>query len=436
MKKWSVLIAALILFAAVTDSGSGSHSGNFNDLTRGMILGTNLAGDYQFSPDGDRKVFNPGTNWSTVTNPWNPKFLTDLQTANYKIIRFMDWQSTNWSGLVQWNQRTKKHDNQFNAGEFQGDDIALEWMIDLCNRLSAHMWICMPHGASDEFILKFAQAVKYGTKSDGEPYTSAQVAPVNPPLRSDLKIFVEYSNETWNGTFADRNGKGGQYTYVNARGESQNMPGANVFYKGQAFHARRTIQVYQQWKKVFGTSPRIVRVLSSYGNEDLARHMLNSVFASSKYNPNNLYPDIFAVAPYIGSGQNGAAPGIVSKWDGWMNALFSDGGAIGKFKKVVNEWNDHHAGNRIVLCAYEGGAHFFGDSENPDAFHNRPESKICYEHMLNKYKVEFAVFLHFVHCSTVNANEAWGAKRAYGDNNDFKYVALKNYINNNQGTFQ
>lgn len=109
--------------------------------------------------------------------------------------------------------------------------------------------------------------------------------------------------------------------------------------------------------------------------------MINSVFASSKYNPNNLYPDVFAVAPYIGSGQNGAASGIVSQWDGWMNALFSDGGAVGKFKKVVNEWNNHHADNRMVLCAYEGGAHFFGDSENPDAFHNRPESKTCYEHM-------------------------------------------------------
>jgi hypothetical protein len=45
-----------------------------------------------------------------------------------------------------------------------------------------------------------AQLVTYG--SDGtNPYTSAQANPVYPPLKSNLRVYVEYSNELWNFAF-------------------------------------------------------------------------------------------------------------------------------------------------------------------------------------------------------------------------------------------
>ena len=90
----------------------------------------------------------------------------------------MDWQRTNDSAIVEWTDRPTLRDH---SQAIEG--VALEYMIRLCNRLSVEPWFCMPHAASDDFVRRFAQMVK---------------ADLSPALR----VHIEYSNECWNGRFA------------------------------------------------------------------------------------------------------------------------------------------------------------------------------------------------------------------------------------------
>lgn len=55
-------------------------------------------------------------------------------------------------------------------------------MIQLCNLLGAAPWFSLPYAATDDYILQFAQLVKA-------------------TLRADVPIYLEYSNEVWNGLF-------------------------------------------------------------------------------------------------------------------------------------------------------------------------------------------------------------------------------------------
>src|SRR5262245_16374110 len=69
-------------------------------------------------------------------NPWNPHFLKEI--AIYRSLRFMDWDNTNNSERERWSQRPPKSAAKQNP-------VAYEWMIDLCNRTGADMWVTVPH---------------------------------------------------------------------------------------------------------------------------------------------------------------------------------------------------------------------------------------------------------------------------------------------------
>ena len=84
-------------------SGSGNTGGSSSGglQTTGMIVGTNHSGDAQWNSAGlNTRLFRTGiTNWGAESNPWDSTTLSDLSAGNYKVTRFMDWQSTNWSPL-------------------------------------------------------------------------------------------------------------------------------------------------------------------------------------------------------------------------------------------------------------------------------------------------------------------------------------------------
>ena len=74
---------------------------------------------------------------------------------------------------------------------------AWEYAVRLANETNTDMWICVPVAATDDYIAKLAQLIRYG--SDGtNPYTSPEANPVWAPLNPGLKVYVEFSNEVWN----------------------------------------------------------------------------------------------------------------------------------------------------------------------------------------------------------------------------------------------
>src|SRR5262245_24792127 len=92
------------------------------------------------------RLILPGHEKTHEKDPFHPDFLKRWQ--GFAVFRFMDWQRTNDSKLAEWADRTtlEHHSQALNGG------VALELMIDLCNRQKVDPWFCMPHLASDDFV--------------------------------------------------------------------------------------------------------------------------------------------------------------------------------------------------------------------------------------------------------------------------------------------
>ena len=82
----------------------------------------------------------------------------------------MDWQHTNAQTDVTWNDRKQIRHRTY------ARVVPIEHMLTLSNIVGADPWFCMPHTANDDYIRNFAQLA------------------LN-TLRSDLRVYVEHSNE-------------------------------------------------------------------------------------------------------------------------------------------------------------------------------------------------------------------------------------------------
>ena len=103
-------------------------------------------------------------------------------------------------------------------------------MVALANAAGRDLWINVPHLATDDFITKLAQLVRFG--SDGvNPYTNAVANPVYPPLNPNRQVFVEYSNEIWSNGDSFSQGNWAQ-EQANALGISKPQFNARRFCQG------------------------------------------------------------------------------------------------------------------------------------------------------------------------------------------------------------
>ncbi|MDB5360648.1 MAG: Fibronectin type domain protein [Rhodospirillales bacterium] len=140
----------------------------------------------------------------------------ELFNAHYKAllsyftgIRFMDYLAMTGNKLSTWSERSLPSDatqDQLVSGwGWQGKGGALEYLVALANETGKDAWINVPLYADDDYVIRLAQLLAYG--SDGKnPYTSRQANPTYPPLNANLKIYVEYSNELWNAHYPQQAG--------------------------------------------------------------------------------------------------------------------------------------------------------------------------------------------------------------------------------------
>ncbi len=140
-----------------------------------------------------------GSGWHPIGTALSDYIIDRLQ--HFTTIRTMqtggnqDYSTgtdTVWTGRTKpWSCQTRSSD----AGRFGG--VAIENLIGMANQAYKDLWINIPFRADDDYILKMAQTLRYG--SDGiNPYTSTQSSPVFPPLNPNLKLYVEHGNEIWN----------------------------------------------------------------------------------------------------------------------------------------------------------------------------------------------------------------------------------------------
>lgn len=333
----------------------------------------------------------PGINWSTAygagtagladTNIWNATFLAELQP--YSVLRFMDWANINWSELTSWAQRRLATADNYEAyidatttGPNPG--VAYEWQIDLANRTSSDLWICIPAKATDDFCTQLATLIKN-------------------KLQSARRVYVEYSNETWNDLF-------GQKQYTIDQGVAAGLPGSNTFYKGQSFVVKRSLQIFDLFQAVFGADAmgtRVVRVFAYGGNLDTGRQALHDVYQSPSLNATLQTIDMLALAPYIGSSLDGSSPTIQTQFHAAVDTL--DG------NEVAQAVADKNTFGIAQLGAYEGGQHLLLNSKvwtmNPAIYDE-------YRYMLDKWGSHFSLFMHYTHTGTwtdAADKSSWGA---------------------------
>lgn len=129
-------------------------------------------------------------------DPFLPEFLDFCRP--FHCLRFMGWAGTNNSTEEHWTDRKRPsfYTMVAEAGDpdaiwgsaptpfrlkFSGG-VAIELMIQLCNMLKIDPWFCIPHRATDDYIMQFAKLVRE-------------------KLDPSLKVYLEYSNELWNWGF-------------------------------------------------------------------------------------------------------------------------------------------------------------------------------------------------------------------------------------------
>ncbi len=306
---------------------------------------------------------------------FRPSFLASLRP--YRMLRFMDWGLTNGSEVVRWDDRAQLTDATYTAR-----GVPLERMIELANRTGAQPWFCIPHQADDDYVRQFAALL------------AAELDPA-------LPVWIEYSNEIWNGIFQ----QGG---YAEAQGEARGY-GEELEARNR-FQGVRSTEIFDLVDAALGPE-RVVRVLSVQANWSW---VAEQVIAGAEGRA-----DALAVAPYVGllPGPDDA-PAIARAG---LDALLerSRDEVLPEALGWVREHAEIARRHGLELVAYEAGQHYVGvdgaqDDESLNAlfdrFNRSPAIGEVYTAMLEGWVAAGGGWLnHFVDVSGYSKWGRWGA---------------------------
>lgn len=249
---------------------------------------------------------------------YHPAFLNLVK--DFSVLRFTDWFDTNENEHQKgkWDDRPKLTDARYTI-----KGVPVELAIDLSNRLSADPWISVPYLADDEYITNLATFIKEN-------------------LRPGLKVYVEHSNETWNGVFA-------QARWVRQQAQENKVAGSPAE-AATRIHARRSVHIFKIFEKVLGKE-RLVRVMGSF----IALPMMSETALAFEDAYKNT--DALTVAPYFGIDSDGEKLNKIPSMT--VDEVFAE--MRGPQKERMANWLEKHAAiakkYKVKLIAYEGGDH-------------------------------------------------------------------------------
>ncbi len=268
------------------------------------------------------------------SDPWNPDFLSKI-VDRFSTLRFMDWQTTNNSPTTSWSQRkTAGYYTQSCTTTEVSPAVAVEYLVDLCNRTHSDGWFCIPHLADDDYIRRFAEYIR-DNMDDG------------------LRVYIEYSNECWNWQFE-------QCTYCHEQGVALSLD-PDEWTAWRAFYALKSVRMFHIFESVFtGQRGRLVRVLGSQGAwYDVTGRMLNYVVDGERA---ALHADALAIAPYFGVGANAQdLPDAEALFEHLNQDVNDDSWPLGDHTSLRSMEENHDQfiveNPNLVMIAYEGGQH-------------------------------------------------------------------------------
>lgn len=350
------------------------------------------------------RVILPRFEASYASDPFHPLYLERL--AGFSVVRFMDWMATNNSPIQTWDERPQLTDATW--GTERG--VPVEVMVDLANRLGADPWFTLPHQADDDYVRQFAITVR-------------------DTLAPDRKVYIEYSNETWNSIFS-------QAAYVIERGRALGLSD-NDFQAGLFYHSRRAVEIFAIWEEVFGGTDRLVRVLAAQAANPWTSEQVASFEQAYRH------ADAIAIAPYFGHSHGdpaALAQTLALTPEALIDALRQE---VQTETRAMIEGTGAVASQfGLAMVAYEGGQHlagFFG-AENDDALNalffaaNRhPAMGDLYLEYLALWNASGGgVFSLFSYVGGYSKWGSWGVLEYLSQpvNDAPKYQALRTYLGN------
>lgn len=262
----------------------------------------------------------PGFEATYEKEPFHPSLLNRLK--GFACVRFMDWGRTNDSPVVTWADRT----TTAHATQADKAGVAVEYQLALANAAGVDAWLCVPHKADNGYVRELAKLVK--AKLD--------------PKRT---VYLEYSNETWNGQFA-------QARYCKERGLKLGL--AKDAYQAQLrYSSQRSVEVFKLFEAEFGKD-RLVRVLAAQAANPWTGLQVVSWQDAAKS------ADAIAIAPYFGHGLG--SPKTADKVAGMApeQILATARKDLAENVKKLKTYADQAKKRGLTLLAYESGQHLVG----------------------------------------------------------------------------
>ena len=268
---------------------------------------------------------------------FNPTLLADLK--NFRAIRFMDWLETNNSALSSWSSRPLPS----NAFWGTSNGVPLEVCIDLANAVSADAWLNIPVMATDDYVTQMAKLAQ------------SELGPTQ-------KVYVELSNEVWNGMFT-------QNAYSMTQGTSAFPTATNKWYAGWEWYGMRVAQIADVWYDVYGSTAFNSRVVVVMAGQAANAAVLQQELATPDWKGAGDGPaaghhvGAAAIAPYfLGTsdlGSTSAIASLASTLDGGLSSLFaqliSPAGSIAQRIPWTTSNAKVASSFGLPLVAYEGG---------------------------------------------------------------------------------
>lgn len=356
---------------------------------------------------------------------FQPRFLTNV--AGYRMLRFMDWMETNSSPVVSFADYPTPTSAFWHR-------VPPQILAELGNRIASDLWINIPHRADNGFIDAFATVLR-------------------DDFRSDRRIYIEYSNENWNGIFAQGREIGGQFcpgfADLAANCQQDGVPGngiaceidPNTFNipepgRSACFQALvrawgdRSVQIFDRFDSVFGASAgdRLVRVIAAQAaNPDLGRQIMARNVTGQAFTVASR-TDAYASAPYFGTEyctpDNGfnpdSDPAIYASTSAFLDHLQTQGldRARGFMQGSRAMLDNNFGGLGIRHISYEGGQHLVGVggftfnstcNTRFDEANNDPRMGTIYQTYLGDWKLNGDEFTHFVNVGRWGPFGRWGA---------------------------
>ena len=237
----------------------------------------------------DVKVIRPG--YDAVNPPLFTRAFLD-HIARFKTLRFMDWLRTNNSPVTSWTSRATPEATHHASSA----GVPWEHIVALANQAQKDIWINIPISVDDDYVLQLARLLKR-------------------TLNADAKVYLEYSNEIWNGGFAQYNSN-----RALAIAEVQANPTSPLIYDGKrapaliAFRrsAKRLKEFSDIFRQIYGDKAMLTTIRPVLGFQ-VVQSMTARIgldFIADVYGPPRRFFYAIAGAPYFDLGDQQTVEGL------------------------------------------------------------------------------------------------------------------------------